>query len=125
MSRLPAVDIRAWKSPPPVETSARADDGGAAIRHWEPSGVPRQEAKDPSPPPGTVTTVTCTPLTDPLRRLLNRLAGTTGVPTDTLASDGIDEARRYGWVYEFQGRVALTGAGAYHVGEISGGMLGG
>jgi hypothetical protein len=36
--------------------------------------------------------MTCTPLTDPLRHLLNRLAG---------------------------GRVALTGAGAYHAGEIS------
>jgi hypothetical protein len=27
-------------------------------------------------------------------------------------------------VYEHQGRVALTGAGAYHAGEIRGGLLG-
>jgi hypothetical protein len=69
--------------------------------------------------------MTCTPLTDPLRHLLNRLAGTTGAPSDSLNRDGLDEARRFGWVYEYQGRVALTGAGAYHAGEISGGMLGG
>ena len=35
---------------------------------------------------GTVTTMTCTLLTDPLRRLLNRLADTTGAPNDTLAA---------------------------------------
>jgi hypothetical protein len=69
--------------------------------------------------------VTCTPLTDPLRRLLNRLAGTTGAPADTLNPDGLAEARRFGWVYEYQGQVALTGAGAYHAGEIRGGLLGG
>jgi hypothetical protein len=69
--------------------------------------------------------VTCTPLTDPLRLPLNRLADTSGAPTDSLNRDGLDEARRFGWVYKFQGRVALTGAGACHAGEISGGMLGG
>ena len=69
--------------------------------------------------------MTCTPLTDPLRHLLNRLAGTTGAPTDTLNQVGLAEARRVGWVYEFQGRVALTGASAYHAGEIGCGMLGG
>ena len=69
--------------------------------------------------------MTCIPLTDPLRHLLDRLAGSTGLPTDTLNSDGLEQARRFGWVYEHQGRVALTGAGAYHAGEITGGMLGG
>jgi hypothetical protein len=69
--------------------------------------------------------MTCTPLTDPLRHLLNRLAGTSGAPSDTLNPHGLAAARRYGWVYEYQGRVALTGAGAYHAGEVSGGMLGG
>ena len=69
--------------------------------------------------------MTCTPLTDPLRHLLNRLAGTTGAPSDNLNPDGLDQARRFGWVYERQGRVALTGAGAFHAGEIGGGMLGG
>jgi hypothetical protein len=64
-------------------------------------------------------------VTDPLRHLLNRLAGTTGAPSDSLHREGLEQARRFGWVYEFQGRVALTGAGAYHAGEISGGMLGG
>jgi hypothetical protein len=53
--------------------------------------------------------MTCTPLTDPLRRLLDRLAGTSGAPTDTLNPDGLEQARRNGWVYESQGRVALTG----------------
>jgi hypothetical protein len=69
--------------------------------------------------------MTCTPLTDPLRHLLDRLADTNGAPTDSLNRDGLDEARRFGWVYEHQGRVALTGAGAHHAGEVSGGMLGG
>jgi len=54
------------------------------------------------------------PLTVPLRHRLNRLAGTTGAPTDSLYPDGLEEARRFGWVYEYRGRVALTGAGAYH-----------
>jgi hypothetical protein len=36
-----------------------------------------------------------------------------------------DWVRRFGWVYELEDRVALTGAGAYHAGEITGGMLGG
>jgi hypothetical protein len=69
--------------------------------------------------------MTCTPLTDPLRHLLTLLAETTGAPTNTLNPDGLDTALRNGWVYEYQGRVALTGAGAYHAGEVSGGMLGG
>jgi hypothetical protein len=69
--------------------------------------------------------VTCTPFTDPLRHLLNRLAGTGGAPTDSLNRDGPDQARRFGWIYEYQGRVALTGAGAYHAGKVGGGMLGG
>jgi hypothetical protein len=68
--------------------------------------------------------VTCTPLTDPLRHLPNRLAGPTGAPSDSLNRDGLEQARRFGWVYEYQGRVALTGAGAYHAGEVTGGMLG-
>ena len=68
--------------------------------------------------------MTCMPLTAPLRHLLDRLAGTTGAPTDSLNPDGLAQARRFGWVYEHQGRVALTGAGAYHAEEITGGMLG-
>lgn len=63
--------------------------------------------------------------TDPLRYLLDRLAGTTGAPSNTLDRDGLEQARRFGWVYEYQGREALTGVGAYHAGETSGGMLGG
>ena len=51
--------------------------------------VPRQEAKDPSSPSGTAVLMTCTPLTDPLRYLLNRLAGTTGLPSDSLNPDGL------------------------------------
>ena len=69
--------------------------------------------------------MSCTPLTDPLRHLLNRLAGTSGAPSAALNRDGLEQARRFGWIYEHQGRVALTGAGAYHAGEVSGGMLGG
>jgi hypothetical protein len=65
--------------------------------------------------------VTCTPLTDPLRHLLSRLADTTGAPSDTLNPHGLAEARRYGRVYEHQGRVALTGAGAYHAGMVGAG----
>jgi hypothetical protein len=69
--------------------------------------------------------MTCTPLTDPLRHLLNLLAGTTGARSDSLNPNSLAEARRFGWVYEYQGQVTLTGAGAYHAGEVSGGMLGG
>jgi hypothetical protein len=46
--------------------------------------------------------VTCTPLTDPLRHLLNRLAGNTGALTDSLDRDSLEQARRYGWVYEYR-----------------------
>jgi hypothetical protein len=49
---------------------------------------------------GTVTTMTCTLLTDPLRHLLTRLAGTTGAPSDSLDLGGLEEARRFGWAYE-------------------------
>jgi hypothetical protein len=52
------------------------------------------------------------------------LAGTTGAPSGTLSRDGLEQARRYGGVHEYQGLVALTGAGAYHAGEISGGLTG-
>jgi hypothetical protein len=45
--------------------------------------------------------MTCTPLTDPLRHLLNRLAGTAGTPSDSLNRDGLAVARRFGWVYEY------------------------
>ena len=54
--------------------------------------------------------MTCTPLTDPLRHLLNRLAGTTGALSDSLNPDGLEQARRFGWVYEHQGQVASTGS---------------
>lgn len=57
-----------------------------------------------------IDTMPFTPLTDPPGHLLNLLADTTGAPSDTLDPDGLDRAGRYGWVYESQGRVALTGA---------------
>ena len=37
---------------------------------------------------------------------------------------GLAELDSYGWVYTFKGRVALTGAGAWHAGLGRGGMLG-
>jgi hypothetical protein len=46
--------------------------------------------------------MTCTPLTDPLRHLLNRLAGTAAAPTDSINPDGLEQARHYGWVYDYQ-----------------------
>jgi hypothetical protein len=49
--------------------------------------------------------MTFTPLTDPPGHLLNLLADTTEARTDTLDPDGLDQAGRHGWVYEFQGRV--------------------
>jgi hypothetical protein len=54
--------------------------------------------------------MSCTPLTGPLRHLPN-LADTTGAPSDSLNPEGLAQARRFGSVYEHQGRVALTGAG--------------
>jgi hypothetical protein len=41
--------------------------------------------------------MTCTPLTDPLRHLLNRLAGTSGAPTDTLNRNGLEAGSLGGW----------------------------
>ena len=67
--------------------------------------------------------MTCSPLTDPFRHLLDRLAGTAGAPTDSINPDGLVEARRFGWVYANQVRVTLTGVGAYHAGDITGGVL--
>jgi len=51
--------------------------------------------------------MTGTPLTDPLRHLPTLLAETIGAPTNTRNPDGLDRARRFSWVYEYQGRVAL------------------
>jgi hypothetical protein len=69
--------------------------------------------------------VTCTPITDPHRQAVYRLAGPPEHPPPASTRYGLAEARRYGWIYEYQGQVALTGAGAYHSGEIAGGTAGG
>ena len=64
----------------------------------------------------------------PTRRPGSLSAGDVRAEVATVKSeldpDIIVQARRFGWEYEHQGRVALTGAGASHAGEISGGMLG-
>jgi hypothetical protein len=39
--------------------------------------------------------------------------------THAIDRDGLAEARRFGWVYEYQGRVVLTGAASHHPGKIS------
>ena len=66
--------------------------------------------------------MSCIDIPDPLVRLLDTLANQ---ETDLLDPDAVTLALDYGWVYEFEGQVALTGAGAYHAGkERGGGMLG-
>lgn len=72
-----------------------------------------------------VSLVTCVPVSDSLRGLLTTI-GDTEVDADTLDAAALDKAMRWGWVFEYQGRVSLTGAGAWHAGGSQrSGLLGG
>jgi hypothetical protein len=77
--------------------------------------VPRNRVREPagSCPSSPV----CVPLADAGDEAVTRVTEKELVVSNTRG--------RFGWVYEFQDRVAMTGAGAYHAGETSGGMLGG
>lgn len=55
--------------------------------------------------------MSCIDSPEPLTRLLGTLANQEPAPLDP---DAVTLALSYGWVYEFEGKVALTGAGAYH-----------
>ena len=68
--------------------------------------------------------MSCTTIPDPLRDLLTTVAAHPGIPVDQLDPEQYNVAVGYGWTYEHRGRVALTGAGAWHVGaERRGGLL--
>ena len=68
--------------------------------------------------------MSCTPILDPLRDLLATVATHPGLPVDQLDPEQYKVAVAYGWVYEYRGRVELTGAGAWHAGaERRGGLL--
>ena len=70
--------------------------------------------------------MSCTTIPDPLRDLLSNVAARPGVTADRLDPEYYEVAVAYGWVYEYRGRVELTGAGARHAGvERRGGLLSG
>ena len=56
----------------------------------------------------------CAEIQAPMRHLLDTLADLREAPAITLDPKTISVALSYGWVYVHNGRVALTGAGAYH-----------
>ena len=58
--------------------------------------------------------MSCIDIPEPLARLLDTLSDQNTAPLDP---DTVTLALQYGWVYEHQGWVALTGAGAYHAGR--------
>jgi len=68
--------------------------------------------------------MSCTTTPDPLRDLLATVAAHPGVPVDQLDPAQYKVAVAHGWVYEYRGRVGLTGAGAWHAGMRGrGGLL--
>ena len=65
-----------------------------------------------------------TTIPDALRDNLTGVATHPGVPADYLDPTQFKVAIAYGWVYAYNGRVGLTGAGACHAGmERRGGLL--
>ena len=76
-----------------------------------------------SSPAGTVPAMSCTVIPDPLRDLLATVAAHSDIPLDQPDPEHLKVAVAYGWVYEYRGRVGLTGAGAWHAGvERRGGL---
>lgn len=79
-----------------------------------------------SRPAATVSHVSCVDVGPRLRRLLDLLHREVQVDRGQLEAEPLGVATSYGWVYQHQGRVALTGAEAYHAGPLKRrGMLGG
>lgn len=58
--------------------------------------------------------MSCIDIPEPLARLLDTLANHYPAALDPAA---VILALSYGWVCKFEGKVALTGAGAYHAGR--------
>ena len=78
-----------------------------------------------SRPAATVEWVSCVEVGPGLQRLLDVLRAEVSVRDGELEARPLGIAASYGWVYEHAGRVALTGAGAYHAGSFRRrGMLG-
>ena len=68
--------------------------------------------------------MSCVEIPEPVQRLLKALSEEKTVPVAALDQNAAGIAIRYGWVYEYQGVLGLTGAGAYHVSDARrGGML--
>jgi len=69
--------------------------------------------------------MSCVEFPESVKRLLEELSDGQQKPATVLDHHAVTLAADNGWVYEHQGLVGLTGAGAYHAGkERGGGMLG-
>ena len=64
--------------------------------------------------------MTCIGIPEPVQTLLTRLSDDREVPVGSLDHRAASLAISYGWVYEYQGQMSLTGAGAYHAGKERG-----
>ena len=66
-----------------------------------------------SPSPDTVASMSCIPITEALAGLLATLAEQDTL-VDVLDPGAVKLADQFGWVYRWEGRLGLTGAGSYH-----------
>jgi hypothetical protein len=66
--------------------------------------------------------MSCVPIDDELRSLLDRLA-VERVSASEVPADLLDRLRRWGWVMGRE-RLELTGIGMYHAGTVKRGLLG-
>ena len=67
--------------------------------------------------------MSCVEIPEAVQSLLRALSEDETVPVASLDHDAALVAFNYGWVYEYQGVLGLTGAGAHHVAEVHGGGL--
>jgi len=69
--------------------------------------------------------MSCVEVPESVKRLLEDPSDGQEMPVNGLDHHAVALATDNGWVYQYQGLVGLTGAGAYHAGkERKGGMLG-
>lgn len=75
--------------------------------------------------PRYVHPMSCVEVPESVKRLLVELSHGREMPANVLDHHAVALAADNGWVYQHQGLVGLTGAGAYHAGKgRRGGMLG-
>lgn len=74
--------------------------------------------------PRYLQSMSCVEVPESVKRLLEELSDGQEMPANVLNHHAVTLAAANGWVYQHQGLVGLTGAGAYHAGkERRGGML--